>query len=90
MRSTTLSPAWVKNVYSLCVDGVLKGVYSYTGTNFNYTNPVVGRVQNPLFTHSLDSFTPTLYTRIFTSLSLLTTGLYTQSTPPTIIKKKKI
>lgn len=90
MPSTTLFLAWVKNVYSLCVDSVLKGVYSYTGTNFNYTNYVVGRVQTPLFTHSLDSFTPTLYTPTFTSLPLLITGLYTQSTPPTIIKKKKI
>ena len=90
MRNTTLSPAWVKNVYSLCVDSVLKSVYSYTDTNFNYTNHVVGRVQTPLFTHSLDSFTLTLYTPIFAPSSLLTTGLYTQSTPPTIIKKKKI
>jgi hypothetical protein len=80
---------WVKNVYSLCVEGVVNRVKSYTGGVYKNSNPLVLRVQTPSFTHSLDRFTPSLYTPFFNFLYLLTAHLYTLSTVPTIKKTKE-
>jgi hypothetical protein len=80
---------WVKNVYSLCVEGVVNRAKSYTGGVYQHSNPLTLRVQTPSFTQSLDRFTPSLYTPFFNFLHLLTAHLYTLSTVPTIKKTKE-
>lgn len=90
MRSTSLPTVWVKNVYSLCVDGAVSSAHLYTGSYFNQHSTYTKRVQTLFSTHSLDSFTPALYTSIFAYLPLLISGLFTVSTYPTINKMKEI
>lgn len=90
MRSTSLFTAWVKNVYSLCVDSTISSVHPYTGAYFTQYTTYKKRVQPAFSTHSLDSFTPRIYTPIFAYLPLLYRGLFTVSTYPTINKMKEI
>lgn len=90
MRNTSLFTAWVKNVYSLCVDSAVSSAHLYTGTYFDQYSTYEKRVQPAFFTHSLDSFTPRIYTPIFAYLPLLHSGLFTVSTYPTINKVKEI
>lgn len=90
MRSTSLFIAWVKNVYSLCVDSAVSSVYPYTGAYFTQYSTNKKRVQPTFSTHSLDSFAPRIYTPIFAYLPLLHSGLFTVSTYPTINKMKEI
>jgi len=80
---------WVKNVYSLCVEGVVNRAKSYTGGIYQHSNPLTLRVQTLSFTQSLDSFTPSLYTPFFSISYLLTNHLCTLSTVPTIKKTKE-
>lgn len=64
--------AWVKNVYSLCVEGVVNRAKSYTGGVYQHSNPLTLRVQTPSFTQSLDMFTPkSIHTifQLFTSVN---------------------
>lgn len=85
----TIPLGWVKNVYSLCVEGVLTRVNLYTAS-LSTNNPTLHtRVQTLRFTQTFDSFTPSLYTPFSRILHLLSTGLYTLSTPPTIKKNKE-
>jgi len=89
LRRTFLPQAWVKNVYSLCVDGVVTRAQSYTGSVHNAIKTFTVRVQPIVITNSMDSFTPSLYTANFSIFNLLTGHLYTLSTVPTIKKIKK-
>jgi hypothetical protein len=80
--------AWVKNVYSLCVEGVITRVHSYTNFSplrFIQLQLVVQTPLSPLF---IDSFPPALYTAKNSFLPLIDTLLYTLSTAPTIKKMK--
>ncbi len=86
--SSTLT-AWVKNVYSLCVEGVVTRAYSYTPHVNTTTQATTPRVKPQVFTSFLNSFIPTLYTAFFPPLPLLDTHLYTISTVPTIKKMNK-
>jgi len=81
--------AWVKNVHSLCVEGVVTSAYSYTGTLSSSEISSVIRAQPSLITSFLNSFTPYSYTAFFTQFNLLITHLYTVSTAPIIKKNKK-
>ncbi len=87
--TTSLFTAWVKNVYSLCVEGVVTSAQSYTGSLQNVLQLTTTRVQPLSFTHTIDSFTPALYTANFLNFNLLNRHLYTLSTAPTIKKKKE-
>jgi hypothetical protein len=90
MRNTSLFTTWVKNVYSLCVDSAVNSVHLYTGAYFAQCGAYEKRVQPAFSTHSLDSFTPRIYTPIFAYLPLLYRWLFTVSTYPTINKMKEI
>lgn len=85
----TLFKTWVKNVYSLCVEGVITCAESYTARATHALQYIQLRVQPLLFTHILDSFTPASYTANFNYFNLLSSHLYTLSTPPTINKMNK-
>lgn len=89
IHATSLSTAWVKNVYSLCVEGMVNSAQSYTLCLLSTINYLRARVQPTSFTHTMDSFTPALYTANFPYFNLLSTHLYTLSTAPTIKKKKE-
>jgi len=81
--------AWVKNVYSLCVEGVLNGVYTYTPFTPHYQLPShqsAQPIKNALF---INRFTPASYTPISSQLHLIYTHLYTLPTAPIIKKNKK-
>ena len=89
IRRTSLSQAWVKNVYSLCVEGVTTSVQSYTGSLLTMLKATWVRVQPTGYTQTMDSFTPGSYTANFGNFNLLNVHLYTLSTAPTIKKNKK-
>jgi len=80
---------WVKNVYSLCVQGVVNSAKSYTASLPSPMNTQVMGVKPTHFTHFLDNFPPSLYTPKIALLSLETTHLCTLSTVPTINKTNK-
>jgi len=88
MLNISLFSAWVKNVYSLCVEGVTKCVNLYTGVGTQTTQAHKVVVQPSTFTQVMDTFPPTLYTPKFSFLPLVITDLYTVSTVPTIKKMK--
>ncbi len=81
--------AWVKNVYSLCVEGVVNRAQSCTALHIQATQPIYGSVKPQLLTNYSDSFTPQLYTTISRYLHLLVNQFYTVSTAPIIIRTKK-
>jgi len=88
-NATTLSFAWVKNVYSL---GVTKGTNSgflYTGLYDSPTSPLLSVHKSPTFTPFIHAFRTYLSTHVFTHFNLLYNHLYPQSTSPTIKKKKE-
>lgn len=80
---------WVKNVYSLCVQGMENRGYLSTlrMQTTHYTQPA--RVQTPSFTQTIRNFPPIVYTPKNRQITPLTYHLYTLSTPPTIKKNKK-
>ena len=80
---------WVKNVYSLCVEGVVTGVQSYTGSLRTTLQASTARAQLPFFTHLIPTLQPTLYTAKNRQLTPTSYHLYTLSTAPTIKKNKK-
>lgn len=90
IHTTPLLSTWVKNVYSLCVEGIVTGVQSYTGSLKSMQQAASQRVQLAFSTNTINSFAPTLYTANFTHFNLLSKHLYTLSTIPTIKKTKKI
>lgn len=81
--------AWVKNVYSLCVDGVFHGGYSYTGERKTFYSPAICRVQPTFSTYFIPTFSPYSYTAIFSNLPLIKSDFYTLSTAPIISKMNK-
>ena len=89
IRTTPLFINWVKNVYSLCVEGVVKGVKSSTYTHLNLLPAYTGGVKPQVFANNLDSFTPNLYTANFTHLPDTNNQVSTLSTVATIKKNKK-
>ncbi len=79
---------WVKNVYSLWVKGGDMCGYIYTGIHSAlHANTNMG-VKPQSYTHLTTSFTPSLFTAIFSTFNLLFTHLYTLSTAPTIKTKE--
>lgn len=89
IHATSLFSTWVKNVYSLCVEGVVNRAQSYTDTYKSTFTPNLTRVQPTTFTQLVDSFAPFVYTANFRYFNLLNAHLYTVSTAPTIKKNKK-
>lgn len=89
IHTIPLSFAWVKNVYSLCVEGVVTRAQSYTGGLKANLQAIQTSVQTPFSTNIVTSFTPSLYTANFAHFNLLNDHLYTLSTVPTIKKNKK-
>ena len=88
MPKTTLFFAWVKNVHSLCVEGVVNRAYSYTGMYKTLTQGFGVWVKAQGFTQVIDTFPPGLYTPNFLQLTDTNYRLSTLSTAP-IIKKKR-
>lgn len=89
MRSTHLFQTWVKNVYSMCAEGVVNGVNLSPLTNMHLPATSNLGVQPTVFTHTFNSFAPSMYTANFSHFNPLSIHLYTLSTPPTIKKNKK-
>ena len=89
VHPTLLLTAWVKNVYSLCVEGVINSANLSTTTHRLPSTNYRLRVQTASFTQTLDSFTPSLYTPKNSYLPDTTHQLYTLSTVPTIKKTKE-
>lgn len=89
IQPTPLFSTWVKNVYSLCVEGVVNRVNSSTYTYVGPLSPHSLRVQTPVLPNTMTSFTPFLYTAKLPLFNLLYSHLYTLSTVPTIKKNKK-
>jgi hypothetical protein len=88
MPKTILFTAWVKNVHSLCVEGVVTRAQSYTGMYKTFTQSFTVWVKAPSFAQVIDTFPPSLYTPIFHQLPDKNSQLSTLSTAP-IIKKKR-
>jgi hypothetical protein len=89
MLSTTLSSTWVKNVYRLCVEGVVNSVLLSPTTDNHLLPTNLTRVKPSLFTHILSSFTPLFYTPKNVRLSDTYCHLSPLSTAPTINKTKE-
>ena len=81
--------AWVKNVYSLCVEGVVNRAQSYTTLWTKALNHYTVWVQTISYTHSVDSFPPSLYTPKIQQLTDTRSYFSPLSTAPTINKKKE-
>lgn len=88
LKTTSYSPVykWVKNVYSMCAQGVFTCVSIFTGARTSPISTHLNRVQTPLLPRFLTSFTPASYTGFFNQFNLLYTQLYPLSTAPTITK----
>lgn len=88
----TLAPhlpaAWVKNVYSLCVERALKCVNLSPSTRRQLTTATQPRVQPTSFTQLIRIFPLYSYTPIFRQLTDTNFPFSTLSTAP-IIKKKR-
>ncbi len=80
---------WVKNVYSLCIEGGVTCVSKFTGSRNSYTTHYTYRVQPTSYTHLSKFFTPALYTAFFRNFNLLNIHLYTLSTAPINTKTKE-
>lgn len=78
--------AWVKNVYSLCVESGIQCVRSYTGVYTSTISQPSTRVKPSVFTQLPTSFTPAQYTAFYRHFNLLINRLYTISTAPIINK----
>lgn len=89
ISTTPLFLTWVKNVYSLCVDGRVTGAQSYTGSLTASLEVIHLSAQAPQSTNTINRFEPTLYTAFFSHLPDTTNHLSTLSTAPTIEKTKK-
>lgn len=89
MHSNTLPQTWVKNVYSLCVEGVVICVRSYTGWVQNLVTIHTVRVQPTIRTQLITTFPLSLYTGENSYITDATTDLSPLSTVPTIKKKKE-
>lgn len=86
MRNTSPVYNWVKNVYSLCVEGGKQCVLLLTPPTLQTTKTYNYRVQPQVFTHFLGSFTPASFTAFFRHFNLLNVRLYTLSTVPITTK----
>lgn len=85
----TLSPAWVKNVYSLRKIGGTTGEYSFTVTSSS-SSTLAQIMENFLFIRTfITALSPALSTRKNSFLSLLYSRLYPLSTVPITTKTKE-
>lgn len=89
MHSSTLSSTWVKNVYSLCVEGVVICGRSYTEWVQNLIATINTRVQPAFHTQFFTTFPPVLYTAKNGQLTDMMSYLSPLSTVPTIKKMKE-
>lgn len=89
MHSPALPSTWVKNVYSLCVEGVVICVRSYTGWVQNLHTVLDTRVQPSSNAQVITTFPPSLYTVKNSSFTDVTSQLSPLSTVPTIKKMKE-
>ncbi len=89
MHSPTLFSTWVKNVYSLCVEGVVICGRSYTGWVQNVHAAIQTSVQPTIFTQVITTFPPALYTGKNNHLTDVNSELSLLSTVPTIKKMKE-
>lgn len=80
---------WVKNVYSLGIQGVITRGQSSTATYPHLSIHKNMGVKPLSYTHNPQSFSPYLYTRFLRRFNLLFSSLSTLSTPPTITKTKE-
>ena len=97
MLNTYVNPllsAWVKNVYSLCFDGGYACGSLYTDMRTTSLRAINMGVKPQSYTQLTTSFTPYIFTAIFSNLYLLMNHLYTVSTGPIIktkgLKRKEI
>lgn len=88
MRNT-LVYNWVKNVYSLCVEGRVNRAQIYTLPYTHFSALPTTRVKPSFFTKYSSGFTPHLYTLFLPKLPLIHSHLYTVSTAPIITRTKK-
>ena len=89
IRSTPLFSAWVKNVYSLCVEGVETRAQSYTGALLSPAFVANMGVKPSRFTQLMDSYPLIEYTAYFPHFNPLLSRLYTVSTVPTITEDRE-
>jgi len=80
---------WVKNVYSLCVQGMENRGHLSTLRLQTSTHYQPASAQPTRFTQSIRNFPPTVYTPKNDQITPSNSHLYTLSTPPTIKKNKK-
>ena len=78
--------AWVKNVYSLCVEGVTTRAQSYTGSVIMSSPSYSVLVQPTVLPIFVDTLPTTLYTAKNALLPQINAHLYTLSTGPIITK----
>ena len=88
-RRTTMFVAWVKNVYSLCLQSTKTRGYLSTPQLLTTNNHSSTRAQLPFFTHFIPTLQPAVYTAKNSQLTPINYHLYTLSTAPTIKKNKK-
>jgi hypothetical protein len=86
----TLSPAWVKNVYSLRKARSTTGGSLYTDVLQKSTSPQPAVYNPSLLPLLIPAFYTQLSTHFFAHLPPLIGHLYTQSTVPTIKRTKEI
>ncbi len=86
MLNTSLPQTWVKNVYSLWVEGVVNRVNLSTANENQLTSVIQTRVQPTFSTKFINTYPLYLYTAFFRQLTDINLPLSTLSTPP-IIKK---
>ena len=85
----TLSPTWVKNVYSLRTAGGVTSDKTYTE---GYSGAQITRSpvhKHPHLSGLLPAFEPDLSTAIYRQFNLLINHLYPLSTVPTITETKE-
>lgn len=74
--------SWVKNVYRVCIEGVVTRVNSYTSRPILTSIQQETGVQTTIINTITNSFTPYSYTAFFQKIPLLFDRLYTFSTVP--------
>ena len=80
---------WVKNVYSLCVEGVVNSARSYTALLQTTARALYVGAKASVFTHFVDTFPPDYSTANFAYITDATRPFYTVSTAPIIKKMNK-
>ncbi len=86
---STLSPAWVKNVYSLRIDGGTDGEQTYTERAQNARVAAYPVHKHPTLSQLLHVLEPDLSTYISRQFNPLINHLYPLSTVPTTTETKE-